>query len=422
MFTSSVAKSKIKPSGPHYLEPDVRDIVLEDHNLPPASKLPSSLPHFCNSPNATAHACTRKPLSLHLPCASSQRPVILSLWAFLPLPHALSPPLSPVISSCPPVQHPTFPRFLLSILTSLPIYPLRRVLGYLFILKTVEPTTAVRYMNFAMGKSSGDPDSEVPETGVGLEGDAEVLKDEKEESLAEHISSLIETPRDMRCNLTEKFKGLNMEFDHIAERNINGLSETRRTTRQTSRPSPFTLPSVPPRHPSPLSTTAACQTRSAKRPHAGSTAGAPTCLRSRSRTPASSPTPHAKATNKDQVGPMPRCNALFMRKRASVVPSNRLMRSVPNMPGFDSQPIKTIPESTNFAARLEAVSTHGGCAVSTCGEQKVSYQNKKLNKYNELFARGIHCANMFMDDFMTIAKEITLVKGMPYSTGSPHGR
>lgn len=89
------------------------------------------------------------------------------------------------------------------------------------ILKTVGPYTAVRYLNFAIGKGIGDPECEELEAAVGLESVAEVLKDEEEESLAESLGSPIETPRAMSSEeLSEKLKGLSVEFDRIAEMEV----------------------------------------------------------------------------------------------------------------------------------------------------------------------------------------------------------
>ena len=129
-----------------------------------------------------------------------------------------------VISQCPPDQHPASPRFLLSLLATSLFLSIPSVASQALtsILKTVGPTTAVRYLNFAIGKGIGEAESEEPEAAVGLEGVAELLKDDEEESIAESSATPIETPRALTSEeLSEKLKGLSMEFDRIAERDIS---------------------------------------------------------------------------------------------------------------------------------------------------------------------------------------------------------
>lgn len=90
----------------------------------------------------------------------------------------------PVIKTCPADHHPASPRFLLSLLATALFLSIPSVASQALtsILKTVGPYTAVRYLHFAIGKGIGEPEGEEPETAIGLEGIAEMLKDEEEES------------------------------------------------------------------------------------------------------------------------------------------------------------------------------------------------------------------------------------------------
>lgn len=82
----------------------------------------------------------------------------------------------------------------------------------------------MRYLNFAIGKGIGEPDEEEPVAAVGLESVAEVLKDEEEESIVESLATPIETPRALSSEeLSEKLKGLNMDFDRIAAHHKHDL-------------------------------------------------------------------------------------------------------------------------------------------------------------------------------------------------------
>ena len=128
-----------------------------------------------------------------------------------------------MISQCPPDQHHASPRFLLSLLATSLFLSIPSVASQALtsILKTVGPTTAVRYLNFAIGKGIGEPESEEPEAAVGLEGVAEIVKDDEEDSIIDSAATPIETPRALTSEeLSEKLKGLSMEFDRIGDKDI----------------------------------------------------------------------------------------------------------------------------------------------------------------------------------------------------------
>jgi len=76
----------------------------------------------------------------------------------------------------PPGHHPVTPRFLLSLLATAIYLSIPSVAGQSLrhILTTVGPTTAIRYLNFAIGKGIGPEEENAPEAAVGLEHLAEV--------------------------------------------------------------------------------------------------------------------------------------------------------------------------------------------------------------------------------------------------------
>ena len=68
------------------------------------------------------------------------------------------------------------PRFLLSLLVTAIYFSIPSVAGQSlkYILTTVGPTTAIRYLNFAIGKGIGPEEENTPEAAVGLEHLAEI--------------------------------------------------------------------------------------------------------------------------------------------------------------------------------------------------------------------------------------------------------
>ena len=78
----------------------------------------------------------------------------------------------------PPGHHPVTPRFLLSLLATSIYLSIPSVAGQSlrYILTTVGPTTAIRYLNFAIGKGIGPEEENAPEAAVGLEHLAEIVK------------------------------------------------------------------------------------------------------------------------------------------------------------------------------------------------------------------------------------------------------
>ena len=78
----------------------------------------------------------------------------------------------------PPGHHPVTPRFLLSLLATAIYLSIPSVacqsLGH--VLTTVGPTTAIRYLDFAIGKGIGPEEENAPEAAVGLEHIAEIAK------------------------------------------------------------------------------------------------------------------------------------------------------------------------------------------------------------------------------------------------------
>ncbi|OBZ79877.1 hypothetical protein A0H81_00294 [Grifola frondosa] len=83
-------------------------------------------------------------------------------------------------SPCPADQHPATPRFLLSLLATAVFLSISSVASQALteILRTVGPHTAVRYLEFAIGRGIGAPDVDEPEAAVGLEDVAELVKDD----------------------------------------------------------------------------------------------------------------------------------------------------------------------------------------------------------------------------------------------------
>ena len=91
-------------------------------------------------------------------------------------------PLTRSFSNCaetevtPPGHHSATPRFLLSLLATAIYLSIPSVAGQSLrhILNTVGPTTAIRYLNFAVGKGIGPEEDNTPEAAVGLEHLAEI--------------------------------------------------------------------------------------------------------------------------------------------------------------------------------------------------------------------------------------------------------
>lgn len=78
----------------------------------------------------------------------------------------------------PPGHHPATPRFLLSLLATAIYLSVPSVASQSLrhILTTVGPTTAIRYLNFAIGKGIGPDEESAPEAALGLEHIAEIPK------------------------------------------------------------------------------------------------------------------------------------------------------------------------------------------------------------------------------------------------------
>lgn len=125
----------------------------------------------------------------HLAAHDAQRICISRLYGGGPqlhVPSTLIPtPLHPLTCSfpdyaepevTPPGHHPATPRFLLSLLATSIYLSIPSVAGQSLrhILTTVGPTTAIRYLNFAIGKGIGPGEENAPEAAVGLEHLAEI--------------------------------------------------------------------------------------------------------------------------------------------------------------------------------------------------------------------------------------------------------
>lgn len=86
------------------------------------------------------------------------------------------------------------PRFLLSLLATAIYLSIPSVAGQSLrhILTTVGPTTAIRYLNFAIGKGIGPEEENAPEAAVGLEHLAEIAKPGAEDviSISSKLSGL----------------------------------------------------------------------------------------------------------------------------------------------------------------------------------------------------------------------------------------
>lgn len=78
----------------------------------------------------------------------------------------------------PTGHHPVTPRFLLSLLATAVYLSIPSIAGQSlrYILTTVGPTTAIRYLNFAIGKGIGPEEENAPQAAVGLEHIAEIPK------------------------------------------------------------------------------------------------------------------------------------------------------------------------------------------------------------------------------------------------------
>jgi hypothetical protein len=86
------------------------------------------------------------------------------------------------------------PRFLLSLLATAIYLSIPSVAGQSlrYILTTVGPTTAIRYLNFAIGKGIGPEEENIPVAAVGLEHLAEILESGAADvaSISSQLSSL----------------------------------------------------------------------------------------------------------------------------------------------------------------------------------------------------------------------------------------
>ena len=78
--------------------------------------------------------------------------------------------------AAPAGHHPVTPRFLLSLLATAVYLSIPSIAGQSlrYILATVGPSTAIRYLNFAIGKGIGLEEENAPEAAVGLEHLAEI--------------------------------------------------------------------------------------------------------------------------------------------------------------------------------------------------------------------------------------------------------
>ncbi|TFK57675.1 hypothetical protein OE88DRAFT_1804172 [Heliocybe sulcata] len=177
LFTGSFHESqhKFRASG-HKLLPDEVELVFDDPNItrpafeiciarlygggPPLHISPSLLP----SPSC--------PLTSSFPCP----------------PHTSSP--------IPPNHHSATPPFLLSLLATAVYLSIPSVASQALslILNSVGPYTVMRYLGFAVGKGIGleEGEDDLRDAAVGLEGVAEIIKEEDEDG--DQVMSLPDSP------------------------------------------------------------------------------------------------------------------------------------------------------------------------------------------------------------------------------------
>lgn len=87
-------------------------------------------------------------------------------------------PAPPPHDPPPHGHHPASPRFLLSLLATAVYLSIPSIAGLALksILNTVGPTTVLRYLNFGIGKGIGPPEDGAPDSAVGLEKVAQIIK------------------------------------------------------------------------------------------------------------------------------------------------------------------------------------------------------------------------------------------------------
>ncbi|KZT67680.1 hypothetical protein DAEQUDRAFT_672979 [Daedalea quercina L-15889] len=171
LFTAGFSESKSKLWGRH-TELDVIDIVLDDPNITRAgeaciARLYGGGPPLHLSPDLVPTPSQPLTPAFNLPSSSSSSSSIPT------------PSFSP--SPTPSGHQPATPRFLLSLLATASFLgmPAAAAHALQLILASVGPYTAVRYLNFAVGKGIGPADEVWAGAGedsaaVGLEGVAEV--------------------------------------------------------------------------------------------------------------------------------------------------------------------------------------------------------------------------------------------------------
>ncbi|KAI0735694.1 hypothetical protein C8Q76DRAFT_288408 [Earliella scabrosa] len=195
LFTSGFSESKPHLSS-HRAGPDYIDIVFDDPNITRAAfelciaRLYGGGPPLWISPSLIPTAT--HPLTP--PFASVERDISLSDTASL-LPPGLDISSAPTL---PPGHHPATPRFLLSLLATAVYLSIPSVASQALsaIVRTVGPHTAVRYLNFAIGRGIGpshdlgtgnDGVDHESEAATGLEDVAELIKDDDPSASYESI-------------------------------------------------------------------------------------------------------------------------------------------------------------------------------------------------------------------------------------------
>ncbi|THG99420.1 hypothetical protein EW026_g2927 [Hermanssonia centrifuga] len=418
LFTAGFSESRIKPGG-HRLEPDVIDIVLEDPNITRAAfeiciaRLYGGGPALFISPSLIA--TPKYPLTPSFPTSSVSR---------------LEP--RAVHISCPADQHPASPRFLLSILATSLFLSIPSVASQAItlILKTVGPGTAVRYLNFAIGKGIGEPEHEEPAAAVGLETVAELLKDDDEDSILECNESPIETPRAMSSEeLSDKLKDLNMEFHSYAESNADrtGLGIQKEGPSDVASEASLNIGHT--RHVAePVLFYGAVSDKIGEASACWLARWGADMLRYEQQDLFGEEIP----TVVTPASPIP-----TMRKRATTVPSHRIPGGgIPNLRpnpsqsrvtewtkmtapvvwrrgGLTARWVRGLLSSDSLFVQDEKERYDMSCAVAELRRAEGILPEEET-EFDILFTKGIYYANMSLDDLMTIAKDISPSTSLPY--------
>ncbi|OCH92670.1 hypothetical protein OBBRIDRAFT_790967 [Obba rivulosa] len=404
LFTGGFSESKGKLVHCHS-GPDVIDIVFDDPNITrPAFEICIARLYGGGPP-------------LHIPSSMIPTPSFPLTPSF--------PSSSPAASSTPAGHHLATPRLLLSLLATSVFLAIPSVAAPTLaaVLRTIGPRSAVRYLNFAIGAGMGEPEEGELDAAVGLEGVAEIIKEEDEvedepsqQRDAESGASDKSPQHTLKRPPSDSSVGHSSESDHFSvQKEDPGASEA--TDAESSRPhaeQSFFYGSVSNK----VGEAAACWLAR----------WGVDLLQYEQAALESAKPPRASSL----LSPWSAMQSQMSRRRSTTVPS-RFADSAEWHPGAgkgratDVEDVPLVWRRGGLSARWvrgllssDALFVRGERERYDMARTVVEMRRaegvleEEEREWDVLFAEGIYYANMTLDDLMMIAQDMSPSTGKPY--------